>query len=118
MQLVAKPKLPVNKHISCKVNPINNTCSKIFLGLTLDKTLSWKTHTDQLRPKLNSASYVIRSLRSVISTKKLRTIYCSYVHSIIAYGIIFCGNSTYKNNIFKLQKGALRIIMNASNTVS
>jgi hypothetical protein len=65
------------------------------LGLTLDNTLSWKTHIDQLRPKLNMASYVIRSLRSVISAKKLRTIYCSYVHSIIAYGTIFCGNATY-----------------------
>ena len=50
-------------------------------------------------------------------TKNLRKIYFSYVHSIVAYGIIFCGNSTYSNNIFKLQKRAIRIIMNASNRV-
>ena len=41
-----------------------------------------------------------------------------YVHSIIAYGIIFWGNSPYSNNIFKLQKRTIRIIMNASNRVS
>ena len=116
IQFMAKLKLPVDIHISCKVNPINNTCSTNFLGLTLN-TLSRKTHTDQLSPKLNSTCYVIRSTRSFISMKNLRTIYFSYVHSIVAYGIIFCGNSTYSNNIFKLQKRAIRIILNASNRV-
>ena len=82
---MAKPKLAIDIHISYKANLINNTCSKNFLGLTLDSTLSWKTHTGQLSPKLNSACYVIRSLRSVISVKNLRTIYFSYVHSIIVY---------------------------------
>ena len=117
MQFMAKPKFPVDIHISCKVNPTNNTCSTNFLGLTLNNTLSRKTHTGQLSPKLNSACYVIRSTRSVISMKNLRKIYFSYVHSIVAYGIIFCGNSAYSNNIFKLKKRAIRIIMNASSRV-
>jgi len=34
IQFMAKPKLAVDIHISCKVNPINNTCSTNFLGLT------------------------------------------------------------------------------------
>jgi hypothetical protein len=115
---MAKFNLAVDIHIRHKVNPINNTRSTNFLGLTLDSTLSWKTHIDQLSSKLNSAFYVIRSLKSVISTKNLRTIYFSYVHSIIAYGIIFWGNSPYSYNIFKLQKRAIRIIMNAGNRVA
>jgi hypothetical protein len=48
----------------------------------------------------------------------LRTIYFSYVHSIITYSIIFWGNSPDIYNIFKLQKRAIRIIMNAVNRVS
>jgi hypothetical protein len=118
VQIMAKPKLAVDIHIGYKVNPINNTCRTNFLGLSLDSTLSWKTHIDHLSPKLNSACYVIRSLKSVISTKNLTTIYFSYVHSIIAYGIIFWGNSPYSNDIFKLQKRTIRIIMNAGNRVS
>jgi hypothetical protein len=118
MHFTTKSKLAVDIHISHKVNPINNNSSTNFLGLTLDSTLSWKTHIDQLSSKLNSACYLIRSLKSVISTKNLRTIYFSYVHSIIVYGIIFWGNSPYSNNIFKLQKRAIRIIMNAGNRVS
>jgi hypothetical protein len=88
------------------------------LGLILGSTLSWKTHIDQLSSKLNSACYVIRSLKPIISTMNLRTFYFSYVHSIIIYSIIFLGNSSDSYNIFKLQKRAIRIIMNAGNRIS
>ena len=89
-----------------------------FLGLTLDSTLSWKTPIDQPSSKLNTKCYAIRSLKSVISTKKLRIINFSYVHSIMPYGIIFWGNSPHSSNIFKLQKRALRLIMNVDNRVA
>jgi len=42
----------------------------------------------------------------------LRTIYFSYVHSLISYGIIFWGNSRYSTNIFQIQKRIIRIITN------
>jgi len=48
----------------------------------------------------------------------LQTIYFSYEHSIITYSIIFWGDSPDSYNIFKLQKSAIRIIMNAGNRVS
>jgi hypothetical protein len=118
MHFTTKSKLAVDIHISHKVNPIINIHNTNFLGLTLDTTLSWKTHINQLSSKLNSACYVSRSLKSVISTMNLRTIYFSYVHSIATYGIIFWGNSPDSYNIFKLQKRAIRIIMNADNKVS
>jgi hypothetical protein len=37
--------------------------------------------------------------------------YHSYFHSLISYGIIFGGNSSYSSHIFWLQKKAVRIIM-------
>ena len=86
---MAKSKLVVIAHISCKGNPINITSCTNFLGLILGSTLCWKTHINKLSSKSNAACYVIRPLKSVISIKNLRTIYFSYVHSIIAYGIIF-----------------------------
>jgi hypothetical protein len=48
----------------------------------------------------------------------LRTIYFSYVHSVMTYGIIFWGNSSDSYNIFRLQKRAIRIIRNAGNRIS
>ena len=41
-----------------------------------------------------------------------------YAHSIISYGIIFWGNSSYSEDIFKIQKRIIRIIMNSSRNAS
>ena len=48
IQFMAKPKPAVDLQIRYKDNLINNTYSTNFLGLTLNSTLSWKTHIDQL----------------------------------------------------------------------
>jgi hypothetical protein len=100
VHFLTRTKLTVNIH---KDNLIDKTQSTNFLGFTLDSTQSWKIHIDQPIPRLNSACYIIRFLKSVISTNNLRTIYFSYVHSIIAYGVTFWGNSLCSNIIFKLQ---------------
>jgi hypothetical protein len=105
-------------NINYKTNQINNVYYIKFLGLTLDSTLSWKPHTDQLISKLNSACYVIRSLKSIISLENIRMISLSSVHFIISYSIIFWGNSTYSNTIFKLQERVIRVMMNAGNRES
>ena len=118
MNFSAKTKLEIDMQLSYKGNPINNTLSTNFLGLTLDSTLSWNLHAEQLSSKLNSACYAIRLLKPIISTNNLRTVYFAYVHSIITYGIVFWGNSPYSNNIFKLQKRVIRIIMKVDNRVS
>jgi hypothetical protein len=118
LHFATKSKLAVDIHISHKFHHIINTSCTNFLGLILDSTLSWKTHIDQVRSKLNSAFYVIRSLKSFISTIKLRTVYFSYVYSIITYGTIFWGNLSYSYNIFKWQERAIRIIMNVDNRIS
>jgi hypothetical protein len=115
MQFLSKTNCAVNVNINHKSNQISNVCCTNFLGLTLDSTLSWKPHIDQLISKLNSACYVIRSLKSLTPLETLRMIYFSSVHSIISYGLIFWGNSSYSNTIFKLQKRVIRIMMNAGN---
>ena len=48
-----------------------------------------------------------------VSLEVLRIIYFSSVHSVIAYGIIFWGNSHSSTTIFKIQKRIIRIINNS-----
>jgi len=84
MQFISKTNYAVNVNVNYKTNRINNVYYTKFLGLMLDSTLSWKPHIDQLISKLNSACYVIRSLKSIISLENLRMIYFSSVHSIIS----------------------------------
>jgi hypothetical protein len=86
-----------------------------FLGITIDSSLSWKQHIDNLMVKLSRACYAIRSLRPFISHESLRMNYFSYFHTVMSYGKIFWGNTLYSNNIFKLQKRVIRIITNSRN---
>jgi hypothetical protein len=53
-----------------------------------------------------------------MSLDVLRTTYFSYVHSIISYGITFWGNSSHSEDIFKVQKRIIRLIMNLSKNAS
>jgi hypothetical protein len=48
----------------------------------------------------------------------LKTIYYSYIHSIITYGIIFLGNSAGSDEVIKLQKRAIRLITNSYSRTS
>jgi len=101
--------------ISCHNKLIKKTKNTKFLGLDIVSSLSWKTHIDQMMSKLSRACYAIRYVKHFMSQDILRTIYFSYFHFILSYGIIFWGNSAYSFNIFKIKKRIIRIIMNARN---
>jgi hypothetical protein len=84
------------------------------MGLTLDSTLSWQLHIDKICAKLKSGCYILRTLKPSLLMNDLKTIYYSYIHSIITYGIIFWGS----DEVFKLQKRAIRIITNSHSRAS
>jgi len=94
-----------------------NTSLK-FLGLTLDTSFTWKYHVGELTSRLNKACCAIRSIKPFMSLDVLRSTYISYVHSFIFYGIIFWGNSSYSEEIFKTKKRIISIIMNSSKNAS
>jgi hypothetical protein len=72
-------------------NHIENSQSTSFLGLILDKTLSWHPHIHKICAKLQSACYILRTLKPVLSVNNLKTMYFSYIRLVITYGIIFWG---------------------------
>jgi hypothetical protein len=94
--------------------PPNSPCIK-FLGVNIVNNLSWKTHIDSLLPKLSSACYAIRALKPFVNQETLLMVYYAYFYSIVRYGIIFWGNSSYTIHVFRLQKRVVRIISGISN---
>jgi hypothetical protein len=48
----------------------------------IDDNLSWHYHIDQMIPKLNKASYVIRVLKPLLSLEALRMVYYSTVSGV------------------------------------
>jgi hypothetical protein len=105
----------MNINIHYDDTQIHNTCNIKFLGLVTHSTLSWKEHISQRATKMSSAGYAIRDLSMIMSRENLLMIYYAYAHSIMSYEIIFWGNLTHSNQIFKIQKRIVRIITKARN---
>ena len=104
MQFVNKNCSPFDLNFGHGNKKITNTCTTKFLGITLESTLSWKTHIDTTVPKLSSATFAIRTVKPYLSQDSLKMIYYSYFQCIMTYGIILGGNSHYSNTIFRLPK--------------
>ena len=82
---------------------IANVYNTKFLGLTLDNTLSWRTHIDTIIPKLSSASFALRVVKPFLSLDSLKMVYYSYLHSVMTYELIFWGNSHHSNIIWEYE---------------
>ncbi|PNF37508.1 hypothetical protein B7P43_G14331 [Cryptotermes secundus] len=118
MQFVTKRSSLVDLHVMYESREIANTSNVKFLGLTLDSTFSWKNHIDAIIPKLSSACFAVRAIKPFLSLESLKSVYFSYFHSIMTYGLIFWGNCYYSNTIFKLQKRIIRIMVGIGNRKS
>ena len=57
----------------------------------------------------------MRIVQPFLSLDSLKLIYYSYFHSILTYGIIFCGNTPHSNVIFRMQKRIVRIMVGVRN---
>ena len=83
---------------------INFTKSIKYFRITIESSLTCNKHIDCINSNLNSLGYVLRSHRSVLALKIIKQVYFSYVQSVINYGIIFWGNSSYSRTVFITQK--------------
>jgi hypothetical protein len=97
------------------INPLNNIK---FLGIYINETLTWSIHLDQLTKKLSAACYAIRVFKHFMPLKTLIMTYYAYFHSLMDYGIIFWGHSSYSIHIFRLPKKVIRIITSTRNRES
>ena len=111
-----------NKHECPTINignkTITHTDSTKFLGLWLDQNLKWLTHIQILTRKLGKICFALRIVRQSLSLESVRSLYFAYFHSALMYGIIFWGNSPQAIQVFKLQKKAIRIMLQVSKRTS
>jgi len=118
LQVLTKTDNEINMQVSFGNRKIATAQSLKFWGLTVDTTLTWKHHIGELTSRMNKACYAIRSIKPFMSLDVLRSTYFSYAHSILSYGITIWGNSSSSDDIFKIQKRIIRIIMNSSRNAS
>jgi hypothetical protein len=85
-----------------------------FLGLQLDKQITWRNRLHFLLNKLSKACFVLRRLRNVLDIDALNLVYVAYFQSVVKYGIVFWGNSYNLNKVFLLQKRIIRLMLGLS----
>ncbi|KAI5717104.1 hypothetical protein M8J77_000270 [Diaphorina citri] len=89
-----------------------------FLGLVVDSKLKWKTHIENLLPKLSTACFAVGSVRRNVDSNAALLSYFSYFHSVMSYGIVYWGFSSEIKNIFLLQKRAVRAVFGLARHIS
>ena len=85
-----------------------------FLGITLDKHLTWKPHVDKISNKISKTLGILNRLKFYLPQNAKLAIYNSLILSHINYGILLWGNTNYINRLEILQKRAIRLISSSN----
>lgn len=105
----------INEHtIKIHDEKINEVATTKFLGVIIDKKISWKEHVTRLRNKLAKSLAIVYKAREVLNKKALYTLYCTMFLPYISYCLEVWG-TTYTSTmtcLITLQKKAIRLICN------
>jgi len=92
LQFLTKNTNATDLHISYENRQIFSIHTTEFLGLVIDN-LSWHCHIDQMIPKLHKASYIIRSLKPLLSFESLKMFFisqqCIQSYSMVSYSGVY-----------------------------
>ena len=104
--------LSKNISVISRVQSSDSTPAVKFLGVLFDPDLNFKFHISSIRKKLSKALYSLRTVKNVLNRRSLLLIYNSIFHCHLLYAIHIwsCSNAGPLNDLFKLQKTAIRII--------
>ena len=65
-----------------------------YLGVYIDKSLSWKCHIDYICTKISKACGALSKIRHIVDIETLCTVYYALANSYLRYGILAWGNAT------------------------
>ena len=86
-----------------------------FLGVIIDKKLTWKQHIQHISNKISKTIALLRLLRHIFPKRILRLIYMSLIYSYLNYCNVIWGGAydIVLEPLFILQKKAIRLISNS-----
>lgn len=76
----------------------------------LDPKLCWNEHSSYVSKRLASQVYLLRNLRAVVSEEVLLMAYHALMGSVLHYGILAWGHAPAAQDIFAMQRRAIRVI--------
>lgn len=91
---------------------IKQTACFTLLGLHVDMSLNWKTHVEFVCKRVASVCFALKRLSTICSTQVIKMYYHGCFESRLRYGVVFWGNSSEAIRVFRMQKRALRCMLN------
>ena len=84
--------------------------------MIMDDKLTWTSHIHELSKKLNKTIGILYRLKNLCPDSVLMSLYFSLIHSHLSYGLLIWGTArdNVTDQIFKLQKRAIRVITRSS----
>lgn len=97
---------------SCKCSKISKVDSVKYLGVIIDRRLSWHAHLEQLMSRTRKLMWIFKNLRHVASPILLKQIYVALVQSIFNYCIPVWGGATKTHflGLERAQRSLLKVM--------
>jgi hypothetical protein len=118
VQFKTNNKSTTDINIVCNNCPITTMSNIKFLGININYSLNSSYHVESIIPKLSSACYIMRSIKPYMPINTMKTIYYSYLNTIMSYSLFLWGNSPHSLKIFRIQKKTIRIMTGCNNRAS
>ena len=79
-----------------------------FLGICITENIQWEAQVQSLSSKVSKISYIIKSLKEIMSPYVIRSIYYMNFQSCLRCIILWGGDDNESENILELQKKSLK----------
>ena len=107
----SKKQLDCDLKIKLNGKRLYETDSVRYLGIQIDKRLTWKRQINHVALKLNKANAMLSKLRHTLDSKTLRSVYYAIFESHLCYAsLVWAQNTNSVKRLHLLQKKSLRIM--------
>ena len=101
----SKKQLDCDLKIKLKGKRLYETDSVKYLGIQIDKRLTWKQHINHVALKLNKANAMLSKLRHVLDIKTLRSVYYAIFESYLCFAsLVWAQDNNSVKKLHLLQK--------------
>ena len=81
-----------------------------FLGILLDKYLTFKDHCELICKKLAKLNFIISRVKNILPESSFKTLYYALIHPHLLSIAVQCTTQKNIQKIYEMQKKAIRII--------
>ena len=110
--IISKKRKTTNMSIRINRKELKHCDSYKYLGVYIDKNLSWKPHIEHLCKKVSKACGALAKTRHFVNVTTLTSIYYALFNSYVRYGLVAWGNAAPETlqPLISLNHRALRIM--------